>query len=146
MREALANGDELGDHTMHHPIGASQADIAEVASLMEKATGFRPCLFRPPYGAYDSTEVARARAERMSLVTWDVDPQDWALPGSDAIYQRVVGNAHSGSIVLMHDGGGNRSETVAALPRIIATLHQRGYKLVTVSQLLGQKMIYKLDR
>jgi peptidoglycan/xylan/chitin deacetylase (PgdA/CDA1 family) len=131
---------------MHHTIGASQADIAEVARRIKDATGFRPCLFRPPYGAYDSTEVARARAEKMSLVTWNVDPTDWATPGADAIYQRVVGNVHSGSIVLMHDGGGNRSQTVEALPRIIATLHRRGYQLVTVSKLLGQKMVYRLDR
>jgi peptidoglycan-N-acetylglucosamine deacetylase len=146
MREAIANGDEIGDHTMHHTIGASEGDIAEVARLIKAATGFRPCLFRPPYGAYDSTEVARARAQRMSLVTWDIDPTDWATPGTDAIYERVVSHAHPGAIVLMHDGGGNRSETVAALPRIIATLHRRGYKLVTVSRLLGQKMIYRLDR
>jgi peptidoglycan/xylan/chitin deacetylase (PgdA/CDA1 family) len=78
----------------------------------------------------------------MTTIIWDVDPSDWATPGADAIYSRVVSHTRPGSIVVMHDGGGNRSETVAALPRIISTLRDRGYRFVTVSKLLHQRMIW----
>ena len=78
----------------------------------------------------------------MRTVTWDVDPTDWATPGTGAIYSRVVSAARPGSIILMHDGGGNRSETLAALPRIIDNLRRRGYRFKTVSALLGNRLIY----
>jgi peptidoglycan/xylan/chitin deacetylase (PgdA/CDA1 family) len=78
----------------------------------------------------------------MSTVIWDVDPRDWSTPGTSAIYSRVVGATRPGSIILMHDGGGNRSQTVAALPHIISTLRGRGYKMVTVSKLLGQRTVW----
>src|SRR4051794_17428712 len=130
MQGAIAHGDELGDHSTHHTFMPSQADIAETARRIKAATGFRPCLFRPPGGAYNDREVAAAQAEGMSTVIWDVDPQDWSRPGAETIYQRVVTNIHPGAIVIMHDGGGDRSETVAALPRIIANLKARGYRRV----------------
>jgi peptidoglycan/xylan/chitin deacetylase (PgdA/CDA1 family) len=78
----------------------------------------------------------------MTTVIWNVDPRDWSTPGSRAIYSRVVSAARPGAIVVMHDGGGNRSQTVAALPRIIRTLRGRGYHLVTVSKLLHQRTIW----
>jgi len=86
--------------------------------------------------------VADAHGLGMTTIIWDVDPSDWATPGADAIYSRVVSHTRPGSIVVMHDGGGNRSETVAALPRIISTLRDRGYRFVTVSKLLHQRMIW----
>lgn len=144
MRSAVAHGDELGDHSMHHSAMPSGSDIAEAARVIKRASGFRPCLFRPPGGAYNSDEVATAQARGMSTILWDVDPQDWSRPGSSAIYDRVVTNARPGSIVIMHDGGGDRSETVAALPAIIRNLKSRGYHLVTVSELLGQPLRYRL--
>jgi peptidoglycan/xylan/chitin deacetylase (PgdA/CDA1 family) len=79
----------------------------------------------------------------MRTINWDVDPMDWTAPGSAAVYSRVVGAAQPGSIILMHDGGGDRSGTLAALPSIIDTLRARGYRFATVSQLLGDKLIYK---
>jgi peptidoglycan/xylan/chitin deacetylase (PgdA/CDA1 family) len=78
-----------------------------------------------------------------TTIQWDVDPQDWRRPGTDAIYDNVVDHAHPGAIVLQHDGGGDRSETLAAVPREIATLRSRGYRFVTVTQLLGQRLIYR---
>jgi peptidoglycan/xylan/chitin deacetylase (PgdA/CDA1 family) len=79
----------------------------------------------------------------MQTITWDVDPADWSTPGSAAVYSRVVDAAQPGSIILMHDGGGDRSGTLAALPLIIDTLRARGYSFATVTGLLGQQMIYK---
>ncbi len=87
--------------------------------------------------------ISTAAALGMRTVTWDVDPSDWTNPGSGAVYSRVVGAARAGSIILMHDGGGNRSGTLAALPAIIDTLRARGYGFATVSELLGKRLIYR---
>jgi peptidoglycan/xylan/chitin deacetylase (PgdA/CDA1 family) len=79
----------------------------------------------------------------MRTITWDVDPSDWTNPGSGAVYSRVVEATQPGSIVLMHDGGGNRGGTLAALPAIVDTLRARGYRFATVSELLGKRLIYR---
>jgi peptidoglycan/xylan/chitin deacetylase (PgdA/CDA1 family) len=143
MRRILREGNEIGNHTMHHTEYPGYADIAPTTSLIESITHFRPCLFRPPGGAVNSSVVAAAGADGLRTITWDVDPADWSTPGSAAVYSRIVGAAQPGSIILMHDGGGNRSETLTALPSIIDTLRARGYRFETVTELLGQRMIYK---
>ncbi|HEX8959660.1 MAG TPA: polysaccharide deacetylase family protein, partial [Solirubrobacterales bacterium] len=142
VRRILREGDEIGNHTMHHGFYPGYADLAATDALIRGVTHFEPCLFRPPGGAVDSSVVAAAGAAGLKTVLWDVDPVDWSTPGAGAIYSRVVGAAQRGSIILMHDGGGNRSQTLAALPAIIATLRARGYAFDTVSELLGQRMIY----
>jgi peptidoglycan/xylan/chitin deacetylase (PgdA/CDA1 family) len=87
--------------------------------------------------------IGRARSLGFTTIQWDIDPRDWARPGVGAIEANVLSNAHPGAIVIMHDGGGDRSETLAALPDIIDTLRARGYTFVTVTQLLGQRVIYR---
>jgi len=143
MRQILSEGNEIGNHTMHHSADPGYADLAATSARIEAATHFRPCLFRPPYGAYNSPTIAAAGQAGMRTIAWDVDPTDWSTPGTGAIYSRVVGAARPGSIVLMHDGGGNRSETLAALPQIVDTLRSRGYSFETVTQLLGHQLIYE---
>ncbi|MBV9798027.1 MAG: polysaccharide deacetylase family protein [Solirubrobacterales bacterium] len=148
-RRMLADGDMIGDHTWSHPDVAGDGSFARqqiemTAAAIRGATGgFTPCLFRAPYGAVSSALIGEARSMGFTTIQWDIDPRDWALPGSDAIYQNVVGNAHPGAIIIQHDGGGNRSETLAALPREIATLISRGYQFVTITDLLGQQLIYR---
>jgi peptidoglycan/xylan/chitin deacetylase (PgdA/CDA1 family) len=139
----LREGDEIGDHTMHHVEFPGYAEIAGAASRIEAYTHFRPCLFRPPGGAVNSSVVATAGGLGMETILWNVDPTDWATPGADAIYSRIVGATQPGSIVLMHDGGGNRSGTLAALPRVIDTLRARGYSFATVTGLLGHRILYR---
>jgi peptidoglycan/xylan/chitin deacetylase (PgdA/CDA1 family) len=146
-RRALAEGHMLGDHTWSHANvsggGAlASGQITSTASAIQRATGFRPCLFRAPYGAVSSSLIGLAHGLGFTTVQWDVDPQDWALPGSGAIYSRILDNVHDGSIVLMHDGGGPRSQTLAALPDVIHALKARGYGFVTVTQLTGASMRY----
>lgn len=138
----LRAGDELANHSYHHESYPGRSSMSATNGRIRSATGFEPCLFRPPGGSYDSRVVGDARALGMTTVIWNVDPRDWSNPGSSAIYSRVVGAARPGAIVVMHDGGGDRSQTVAALPRIIRTLHGRGYRLVTVSKLLHQRTIW----
>jgi peptidoglycan/xylan/chitin deacetylase (PgdA/CDA1 family) len=141
-RKVLKAGEELANHSYHHENYPSRSSMAATNSRIRSVSGFTPCLFRPPGGAYNSRVVGDARALGMTTVLWNVDPRDWSTPGSSAIYSRVVSAARPGAIVVMHDGGGNRSQTVAALPRIIKTLHGRGYHLVTVSKLLDQRTIW----
>jgi peptidoglycan/xylan/chitin deacetylase (PgdA/CDA1 family) len=148
-RRMLADGDMIGDHTWSHPdvsrggaFAAGQINAA-AAAIKQATRGFQPCLFRAPYGAVSSALIGEARSMGFTTIQWDVDPTDWARPGTSAIYNRVVGGAHPGAIILQHDGGGDRSETLAALPQEIQTLKARGYGFVTVTQLLGQKLIYR---
>jgi peptidoglycan/xylan/chitin deacetylase (PgdA/CDA1 family) len=148
-RRMLRDGDMIGDHTWSHVDvsgagGGAASQISRAADEIRGVThGFVPCLFRAPGGSVSSALISEARSMGFTTIQWNVDPRDWSTPGTDSIYNTVVRNAHSGSIVLQHDGGGPRSETLAALPREIDTLRGEGYTFVTVTQLLGQKLIYK---
>ena len=149
-RQMLAEGDMIGDHTWSHPdlVGLSAArqreQISRAATAIRTATGgFEPCLFRAPDGAVDPSLLAIARSMGFATIQWDVDPRDWALPGVTAIIDNVVANAHGGAIVEEHFGGGARYETLDALPREIAQLRAKGYQLVTLTQMLGYKLVYR---
>jgi peptidoglycan/xylan/chitin deacetylase (PgdA/CDA1 family) len=147
-RRILADGDMIGDHTWNHAdvaAGGSFAagEISQAAQAIKAATGFAPCLFRAPGGAVSAGLESEARSMGFTTIQWDVDPRDWATPGTASIYHTVTSTAHNGSIILQHDGGGNRSETLAALPQEIQTFKQEGYRFVTVTQMLGQRLLYK---
>jgi peptidoglycan-N-acetylglucosamine deacetylase len=142
MRRALDHGHEIGNHTMHHRMLPPASDFRATSSAIRRATGFTPCDFRPPGGAINLSVARGARAAGMTTVLWDVDTRDWSGVGSATIKRRATA-VRPGSIVLMHDGGGNRSQTVAAVPPIISELKRRGFELVTVSRLLGERMIWR---
>ncbi len=149
-RQMLADGDMIGDHTWSHPdllglLAERQGEqISRAATAIRKATGgFQPCLFRAPDGAVDSSLLMVARSLGFAAIQWDIDPRDWALPGANAIIDNVVANAHDGAIVEEHFGGGSRYETLDALPREIAELRAKGYQLVTLTQMLGYKLVYR---
>jgi len=147
MRQIIAAGDEIGDHTYDHvdlpPLSTTKVrdELSKTQAKILRATGFHTCLFRPPHGLYNTRTNTIARKLGLLTVMWSVDTKDFTMPGTDAIYQSAVDGAKPGAIILMHEGGGNRSETVAALPRIIATLEERGYQFQTVSQLLGLRSV-----
>ena len=142
LQRELALGFEIGNHSFNHPQYPAAGQLSRTTERIQRAANYTPCLFRPPYGAVNRSLIGRARAQRMMTINWDVDPRDWATPGSGAIYSRIVNNTRPGSIILMHDGGGPRGQTVAALPNVIRTLRVRGYELATVSELLGHKFVY----
>src|SRR2546423_9179549 len=96
--------------------------MSRMATAIRTLTGFAPCLFRAPGGAVSGALIAEARRMGFTTIQWDVDPRDWARPGTGAIYSNVIANVRSGSIVIQHDGGGDRSQTLTALSREIATL------------------------
>lgn len=140
--EILADGYVIGDHTqLHAPmsrLSAAQqrAELLEQAATVARYGAPFPRLFRPPYGMFDAATLALLRRYRMLMVMWTVDTNDYRRPGVRAIVHAAVSGARPGAIILMHDAGGNRSQTAAALPRIIAALRKRGYQLVTVPRLL----------
>jgi peptidoglycan/xylan/chitin deacetylase (PgdA/CDA1 family) len=148
-RRMLADGDMIGDHTWSHPdvavAGAfASGQIEDAAAAIRAATGgFTPCLFRAPYGDVSPALLTEARSLGFTTIQWNIDPRDWARPGVGEIEVNVIDNAQPGAIVEMHDGGGDRAETLAALPDIIDTLRARGYTFVTVTQLLGQRLSYR---
>jgi peptidoglycan/xylan/chitin deacetylase (PgdA/CDA1 family) len=143
MRRILREGSEIANHTTHHESFPSYSDLAMTSALIRAGTHFQPCLFRPPGGGVDAAVIEAAALAGMETVTWDVDPTDWSNPGSGAVYSRVIDAVRPGSIVVMHDGGGDRSGTLAALGPIIETLRGRGYRFATVTELLGQRLIYR---
>ena len=141
-RRIVRQGHEIANHSYSHPMLPSRSELVSTNGVIREVTRFRPCLFRPPYGALDSRLARDVGAEKMKTVLWNVDTVDWRLPGSGSIAS-IAGGAGAGSIVLMHDGGGPRGQTVAALPSIISSLRSRGLKPVTVSKLLGSKVLYR---
>lgn len=152
LRRALREGHVLANHSWNHAnlSAGGMGQLTSTNAAIRRATGYTPCVFRAPYGAVSGTLIGQARSLDMLTIQWDVDPRDWARPGAGAIQAggpaagaaRILGNARPGSIVLMHDGGGPRDQTVAALPGIIATLKRRGYRLVTVPELLRLRPEY----
>jgi peptidoglycan-N-acetylglucosamine deacetylase len=142
MRQILALGDEIGNHSFHHPVDPGEGELASTQTAIREATGFTPCLFRPPYGELDRKEKSAAQANGLQLVFWTLDSEDDRHPGVGAIRARVLRRTRPGSIVLLHDGG-RHPETVAALPAIVEGLEARGLRLVTVTELLGGRMLYR---
>lgn len=142
LTRELAMGDAIGDHTETHPMMAALAPAAQRGQIVDQTEWLRkynapfPRLWRPPYGSYDSTTLAILHQLRMLMVLWTVDTDDYLRPGVTAIIHRALAGARPGAIILMHDAGGNRTQTIAALPFIVHALQSRGYRLVTIPQLI----------
>jgi peptidoglycan-N-acetylglucosamine deacetylase len=138
----INSGDVVGDHTETHPMMASLSPHDQYEQLFDQMAqievlgGTRPRLFRPPYGSFNTTTFREMHHLRLLMVLWSVDTRDYTLPGTGAIVQRALEGAKPGAIILMHDGGGNRSETIAALPAIVEGLRKRGLRPVTIPRLL----------
>lgn len=141
-REIVDNGWTIGDHTYSHAPMArlSMADqrrqLVSDASVLRRYGAPYPRLFRPPYGLWNAATLALLRSHHMLMVLWTVDTSDYRRPGVKAIVKAALDGARPGAIILLHDAGGDRSQTVTALPRIIRGLRARGYRLVTVPKLL----------
>jgi peptidoglycan/xylan/chitin deacetylase (PgdA/CDA1 family) len=137
-----ADGYPIGDHTENHyamshlSYGGQKSQLLQQTATIARYGAPFPRLFRPPYGLWDATTLNLLKHYHMLMVLWTVDTNDYTLPGVDTIVNRAVSGARPGAIILMHDAGGNRSETVAALPKIIAELRKRRYRFVTVPRLL----------
>ena len=127
-----AAGYPVEDHTWSHPdlttlsAAGVAAQIDMTQAEIQAVTGTTPQCVRPPYDAWNATVLGQIAARGLTTMSYSVDPKDWTLPGVQAIVSRVVGAAFPGAVVDMHDAGGDRSQTVAALPQIILQLRAHG--------------------
>ena len=143
VRQEYNDGNLVGNHTWSHPNLAllSSSDILTqinlTADAIQQATGVRPTFFRPPYGVVNTTVLAKANLLGLTTIIWNDEARDWSLPGTGVIISRILNLAGDGAIILLHDGGGDRSQTIAALPTIIQTLRLRGFKFVTLQQMVN---------
>lgn len=141
VRDVVNAGDEVGNHTYTHADllylsnDGIKAQLQQTQLAVKAAAGVTPVWFRPPEGAVDSRVAAVAGSLGLHTVLWSVDPRDWSRPGTEAIIQDVLAAVRPGSIILLHDGGGDRSETLAALRVILHALQAQRYQVLTVSQL-----------
>jgi peptidoglycan/xylan/chitin deacetylase (PgdA/CDA1 family) len=142
LARMLIEGDEVANGTWSgsHAASLSSADVAlelkRTNAEVQSVIPFRPCLTRPPYNEGTSRMAGIAQQLDMTTALWSVDPHDQSLTDPSVIAARVLRDVRPGAIVLLHDGGSGRWATVQALPRILASLHRRGYQVVTVSELL----------
>lgn len=139
-KKVATAGHAIGNHTWNHKYfkysqDAAAKEIDRTSSLIEEVTGIKMSMFRPPGGVLTNGLAHYAQKKKYAVVMWSVDSLDWRN-SMQSLQENVLRQASSGGIVLMHDGGGNRSKTVEALPNIIAELRKQGYKFVTVPELL----------
>jgi peptidoglycan/xylan/chitin deacetylase (PgdA/CDA1 family) len=140
LSRAVAEGHEIGNHTYSHiKMTASSnekiaSEISRTNSIITSATGRRPKVMRPPYGATNASVVNKMfSGYGMRSIMWSIDTEDWRHPWVGVVVRRAVGSAKPGSIILLHD---IHSSTIAAVEDIVTGLQARGYTLVTVSQLI----------
>jgi peptidoglycan/xylan/chitin deacetylase (PgdA/CDA1 family) len=139
---AVEDNDTIANHTEDHPALAQlsakdqREQLAEQSARVELVGGRRPVLFRPPYGSFNQTTLRELKAEHLLMVIWSTDTDDFRQPGVETIVHNALEGAHPGAIILMHDAGGNREQTIAALPQIIRGIQEKGLRLVTVPELL----------
>ncbi|GAA0936860.1 polysaccharide deacetylase family protein [Nonomuraea longicatena] len=127
----------LGNHTWSHPYlpDLSRPQLSEQITRTTELLG-GGTLFRPPYGSRTPEVMSWLGEEDVTIALWDVEPNDWARPGPEEIARIALEQTRPGSIILLHDGGGDRSQTVAALPALIEGLFERDYRFVLVDELL----------
>ena len=159
LKREFAEGNEIGNHTYTHqhfddantPRAYLEFELNVTQRLIESTLGVKTLLFRPPYGIDHQPETADEvrmlpipQEMGYMLVGAQIDPHDWGEPGgvppppANVIVQRVMRDLNKGSVIMLHDGGGDRSQTVKALPQIIDQIRARGYEIVPVSELVNQ--------
>jgi peptidoglycan/xylan/chitin deacetylase (PgdA/CDA1 family) len=141
VKRILAEGHELGNHSWSHPNLQVMGDagvrdqLQRTQDAITKASGVTPKLLRPPYGSFTTRQKNWAHGEfGFTVVLWDVDPEDWKYRNAERVKREILKAAVSGSIVLSHD---IHKTTVDAMPEVLDTLTARGFKFVTVSQLIS---------
>ena len=131
-------GYPVENHTWSHPdlatLSASQLayQIDQTQAEIRSVTGQSPTCVRPPYNDWNATVLDQVAQRGLTTMSYSVDPRDWTLPGTQAIVAAVVGSAFPGAVVDLHDSGGPRDQTVAALPQIITQLRAQGYSFVSI--------------
>lgn len=140
VKDIVKQGSAVANHGYVHVnyfrVGVSGViqDMDRTAALLKKEKIPTVPFYRPPYGNSNKALVAALHQKGLTVALWSIDTRDWTSPGTSFITKRVLANARPGAIVLMHDSGGNRSQTVSALAAILPVLKSEGYQLVTLPQ------------
>ena len=145
FKKVFAAGHVIGNHSYTHPNfsklnqNAIEKELSKTNSIIYANAHVYPIFFRPPFGA--TSALSRSVVENLGYksVTWDylVNDYDVSKTSPDIIANSIIKHASPGAVMVMHDGGGNRSKTVAALPKIISELKKQGYQFVTVAEIFG---------
>ena len=141
IRRIYDEGHEIGNHTYSHAYISKVSgqtlleEIQKTEEILEKITGEKPRVFRPPGGFYNDASLSLVDSLGYRCVLWSVDTEDWRMPKSDTVVSLVVENATSGDIILFHDLEDKRLPTAEALKKILPSLVESGYEFVTVSEL-----------
>ncbi|MCM3456705.1 polysaccharide deacetylase family protein [Heyndrickxia oleronia] len=144
IRKQVDAGHEIANHTYQHDydihVSATklEQEIKKTSNIIYSITGYTPSLFRPVGGYYNDTIVKTALKNDNYVIMWGwhQDTKDWSQPGTKKIIHNVISDTKPGDIILLHDSGGNRTQTVEALDKILAVFKKEGYECVTVSELL----------
>ncbi len=144
----VREGHEIANHSWSHPAftklgyAAVQSQIQRTEDAIQQAAGVKCKLLRPPYGAFNNALAARIHDEfRYQNIMWSVDPLDWKRPGSSVVAQRLVAGALPGAILLAHD---IHPGTIEAVPSVLRQLDAKGYRFVTVSDLIQMETTHPL--
>jgi peptidoglycan/xylan/chitin deacetylase (PgdA/CDA1 family) len=143
VRQEVAAGHSIGNHSWSHPLLTSlsaaeiRSQLTMTGDIIQQVTGTRPVFFRPPYGAVNAQVLTQVNQLSLTTFIWSDGSLDWTAIGPAAITHQVLSTVTNGAIILLHDGGGNRSRTLAALPSIIEGLQARHFRLVTLDQLVA---------
>ncbi len=138
VRSIHARGHQLGNHSWSHPelpklpVDQIADEIDRTNEAIRQATGVKPSILRPPYGAVNGVVLEQIRLRGMSSILWSVDTRDWADRNSNIVCSRAVAGAHPGAVILMHD---IHQTSVGAVPCILSALKQQGYSFVTIQRL-----------
>lgn len=140
-KQIVADGHIIANHTWHHwyhqmSAEAAAYEVANTGDIIYQTTGVRTSLFRPPGGIMNNGVAAYAKNNKYAVIMWSADSMDYSRPAVPRLMNNIFREAKPGGIVLMHDGGGDRSHTVKALPEIISRFRKQGYEFVTVPELL----------
>ncbi|MBO1060464.1 MAG: polysaccharide deacetylase family protein [Aphanizomenon flos-aquae CP01] len=146
-KQIVADGHVIANHTWHHwyhhmNAQAAAYEVANTGDIIYQTTGVRTRLFRPPGGIMNNGVAAYAKNNKYAVIMWSADSMDYSRPAVPRLMNNIFREAKPGGIVLMHDGGGDRSHTVKALPEIISRFRKQGYEFVTVPELLEMQDQY----
>ncbi len=139
LKRMASEGHEIGSHTYRHADVSKMSyekaleDMNKASNAIEKASGKRPALVRPPFGSVSDTVKYAATMQNQAIILWSVDTRDWESRNANAVYNEIMSTARNGDIILCHD---IHKSTVDAMERAIPDLIAEGYQFVTVSELL----------
>lgn len=148
VKRESREGHEIANHTYNHCYFNNKVtkekirdEIMKAEQLIVSITGKQPNLFRPPGGYYNDNvvHVSETAGYQVVLWSWHQDTEDWSTPGVGKIVNKVLRNARNGDIILFHDNVDGKTQTIAALKQILPRLKERGFRFVTVSELLAHR-------